>query len=411
LQTKSHDRLRLALQVPVKSFWAFQVGVFSNISGSQRRSTEDLKIQRKGRLLVYDTDGGNPYGRELAALLCHAFQVEVLASADAEWSPPQVVTRRVLPSNSRSSKIYQIIRQLHGLAVAARAAAAGATILLVMTRGSYDQLAFALMAMLGARVVVVAHDPTPKQALSPIDAFSRRQLWQRASALVAHSETLAEEAAAASSRSAAVVPHLPFLEYAAWAKSAVPASEPAPRHRLLILGRMRPDKGLDRIPDILGHLQADDREHISVAFAGIGDCSEIVDRLGSLAEVVRRPSPYRLSDFEIATALAESDVLIAPYPLVSASGTVVLALSRGLRVVAYDTGALSDVVAPDGLVTPGDEEEFANRIMTAFRSGCGGPVQALAMWKEQSFNSWMQCLNALERHEGQSAQVQLVRTR
>ncbi len=368
-------------------------------------------MQRRSRLLVYDTDGGNPYGRELAALLCHVFQVEVLASADAEWSPPQVFTRRVLPSNSQSGKIYQVIRQLHGLAVAARAALAGTTILLVMTRGWYDQLAFALMAILGARVVVIAHDPTPKKALSPIDAFSRRKLWQRASALVAHSEALAEEAAAVSSRSAAAVPHLPFSEYAAWAKSAVPGSRPAHHGCLLILGRMRPDKGLDRVPDILGHLQAGDRQRISIAFAGIGDCSEIVAKVAALTQVVRRPSRYRLSDFEIASVLAQSDVLIAPYPLVSASGTVVLALSSGLRVVAYDTGALSDVVAPDGLVTPGDEREFANRIMTAIRSGCGGPAQALATWKERSLHSWMQCLNALERREGQSAQVQLIRTR
>jgi len=90
-------------------------------------------MQRKSRLLVYDTDGANPYGRELAALLSHVFQVEVLASVQAEWSPPHVLTRRILPSNSQSRMILQIIRQLHGLAVAARAAVAGTTIVLVMT--------------------------------------------------------------------------------------------------------------------------------------------------------------------------------------------------------------------------------------------------------------------------------------
>ena len=196
-----------------------------------------MKTQENSRLLVYDTDGANPYGRELAALLSHVFQVEVLASVQAEWSPPHVLTRRILPSNSQSRMILQIIRQLHGLAVAVRAAVAGTTIVLVMTRDWYDQLAFALMAVLGARVVVIAHDPTPKQALPPIGAFSRRLLWRRASILVAHSETLAAEVAVVGSRSVVVVPHLPFLEYAAWAKAAVPTSESAHRCRLLILGR------------------------------------------------------------------------------------------------------------------------------------------------------------------------------
>lgn len=355
-----------------------------------------MRTQGNNRLLVYDTDGANPYGRELAALLCHAFQVEVLASVEAEWSPPHVFIRRILPSNSPSRKIDQLVRQLHGLAVAARAAMAGATIVLVMTRGWYDQLAFALMAVLGARVVVVAHDPTPKQALSPIAEGSRRLLWQRVSTLVAHSETLASEAAAVGSRSAVVVPHLPFFEYAAWAKAAVPTAEPAHQCRLLVLGQLRPDKGLDRIPSILSHLWADDRRRISVAFAGRGDCNEIVDRVAGLTEVVRRPSRHRLSDLEIASVLAQSDVLIAPYPLVSASGTVVLALSRGLRVVAYDTGALSDVVARDGLVPVGDEERFADRIMAAIGSGHGGPALGLAAWREQSFNCWLDALRGRE---------------
>jgi glycosyltransferase involved in cell wall biosynthesis len=161
---------------------------------------------------------------------------------------------------------------------------------------------------------------------------------------------------------------------------------------LLVLGQLRPDKGLDRIPNILSHLQAADRNRISIAFAGRGDCREIVAKVADLTTVVRRPSEHRLSDFEIASVLAQSDLLIAPYPLVSASGTVVLALSRGLRVVAYDTGALSDVVARDGLVPVGDEGEFANRMMTAMRFGYGGPARALATWREQSLESWMQCL-------------------
>ena len=161
-----------------------------------------MKRQGNNRLLIYDTDGANPYGRELAALLRQAFAVEVLASVQAEWCPPHITIQRILPSNSQSALIFQIIRQLHGLAVAAHAAAAGATVLLVMTRGWYDQLAFALMAMLGARVVVIAHDPKPKQALSAIGTFSRWLLWRRASALVAHSGTLAAEAASAAGRPA-----------------------------------------------------------------------------------------------------------------------------------------------------------------------------------------------------------------
>lgn len=362
-------------------------------------------MQEKSRILVYDTDGANPYGRELAALLCDVFQVAVLAPVKTEWSPRRVFVRRILPSNSPSGRIIQIVRQLHGLLVAACTAASGATVLVVMTRGWYDQLAFAVLAFLGARVVVIAHDPKPKQALPLLAAFSRRLLWRRVSALVAHSETLAAEAADAGGRPAVVVPHLPFVEYAAWARGAVPESGPSPRCRLLVLGQLRPDKGLDRIPGILGHLQSSDRDRISIAFAGKGECSEVVAKVAALTTVVHRPSEHHLSDVEIATVLAQTDVLIAPYRLVTASGTVVLALSRGLKVIAYDTGALSDVVARDGLVPVGDEGEFANRIMAAGRSEYGGPAQPLAMWKEQSFVSWVTCLNAVRGPERGSKEL------
>src|SRR5690242_78672 len=291
----------------------------------RRGASENLKTQKKRRLLVYDTDGANPYGRELAALLCDAFQVVVLAAVQTEWSPRRVFIRRILPSNLPSPTIFQIARQLHGLMVAAWAAASGATVLVVMTRSWYDQLAFALMAFLGARVVVIAHDPKPKQALHPIGALNQRLLWRGVSALVTHSEALAAEAAAASGRPAVAVPHLPFPEYAAWTREVAPQSRSAHQCRLLVLGQLRPDKGLDRIPDILGHLQANERARISMAFAGKGDCSEIVDKVAALTTVARRPSEHRLSDVEIAAVLAESDILIAPYRLVTASGTVVLA--------------------------------------------------------------------------------------
>src|SRR6185312_8530929 len=186
--TTSHDcgpRIARQKNTSWRSWRPCQARQTRRVDGQgQRGSCErNLKTQGNNRLLVYDTDGANPYGRELAALLCRAFQLEVLASVQAEWNPPHVFTRRILPSNSQCSLIFQVIHQLHGLAVAARADAAGTTILLVMTRGWYDQLAFALMAVLGARVVVLAHDPKPKQTLSPmprsVDGCSgdARQPW------------------------------------------------------------------------------------------------------------------------------------------------------------------------------------------------------------------------------------------
>src|SRR5689334_7493246 len=67
--------------------------------GEKGSGARNVKLRGNNRLLVYDTDGANPYGRELAALLRHVLQVEVLASIQAEWNPPGVLVRRILPSN------------------------------------------------------------------------------------------------------------------------------------------------------------------------------------------------------------------------------------------------------------------------------------------------------------------------
>ena len=241
---------------------------------------------------------------------------------------------------------------------------------------------------MGARTIVVAHDPVSKQALSRVRLFSRRFLWRRARAVVTHSQQLAAEANRGCGRHVHSVPHLPFTEYAAWARGIAPDAKSGARFRLLVLGHMREDKGLDRLPIILELLPNARRSQLSISFAGRGDCGKALAEVARLVTVTRAPSGHFLTDVEIAQELAKGDVLLAPYPLVSASGSVVLALSRGLRVVAYDTGALADVVAPTGLVGLGDERALAERIAAAAHTNCGGPARSIPEWKHASFKAW-----------------------
>jgi glycosyltransferase involved in cell wall biosynthesis len=155
---------------------------------------------------------------------------------------------------------------------------------------------------------------------------------------------------------------------------------------------MRPDKGLDRLPDVISHIPDNVRARISIAFAGQGDCADIIAKLKTLVPVARSPEARRLSDLEIARELARSDILLAPYPLVSASGTVVLALCRGLGVIAYDTGALADVINSDGLVPLGNEREFALRIEAALKADVGRPKHSLDAWRDSSLAAWLEAI-------------------
>jgi len=62
-------------------------------------------------------------------------------------------------------------------------------------------------------------------------------------------------------------------------------------------------------------------------------------------------------------------------------------------VIAYDTGALAQVVAQDGLVPLGDELEFAKRIEAATdgHSG-GGPALQLDAWRQVSRQAWIDAI-------------------
>jgi glycosyltransferase involved in cell wall biosynthesis len=287
--------------------------------------------------------------------------------------------------------MVQLARQLRSLAAAAwTALTRKATIVVVMTRGWFDELPLAFAAMLGARVIAIAHDPVPKTPLSRFALFSRRTLWRRATTLVAHSEKLAAQAAAAAGRPVKVVSHLPFTEYMTWTRSVAPDAKSPTRKRFLVLGRMSADKGLARLPAILGLVPEEKRNRIAIAFAGKGNCDDIIARLPRQVEVSRLPVDRFLSDPEIAQELAQSDVLLAPYALnTTASGSVILALCRGLSVVAYDAGALADVVAADGLVRHGDEAGFAARIGAVLDAPCGGPTQSLDAWRQASLEAWL----------------------
>ena len=73
--------------------------------------------------------------------------------------------------------------------------------------------------------------------------------------------------------------------------------------------------------------------------------------------------------------------------------TVVLALSMGLNVIAYDAGALADVVHPSGLVRHGDEAAFAERICTVIDAPCGGPARSIDAWRQATLDAWLQAIS------------------
>jgi len=200
------------------------------------------------------------------------------------------------------------------------------------------------------RRIAVVHDASPH----PGDPFGLATGWLLASALradriVALSNHVAGQILAknASVRQQLGVLFHPVFNYA---QRKQPRAPGAPL-RVLFLGRILPYKGLDLLVAALEELRA---RGLATAPTILGDGSlgVLKPRLEALgARVVNR----WLEDVDIAEALADSDILVAPYREASQSGVAAAALGAGVPVVVTPAGGLPEQILPgvDGEVAAG----------------------------------------------------------
>lgn len=275
-------------------------------------------VPRVARVIVYDPDGVNPYGRELAAQLAARYDVTVLTAADAEWRPEGVRTLAALPRNRSASRLGQVARLVRGWLVVLALAAQRAQWIVVWSRR--DAALLTLVARL-RRVHVVVHNPGPRDTLSAA-------LKAAAATRVVHAAGLAEPGAA-------VCAHPLYTHWlAAHRGNAVRPAGSTPR--LLLLGHDRADKGaLPPLP-----------EGVTLVVCG---------KRPPVPGAEDHTSRDFVPDAVLAEVLLSCDALLAPYTGATQSGTVALAVTAGLPVVGYDSGAIADLAGHAGLVPPGDE--------------------------------------------------------
>ena len=216
---------------------------------------------------------------------------------DTAWRPDGLRCWPLLPGNFGGAATTQALRQLAGLLVVAwNALVQRRTVVVCLTRDWYDELVLAAVARLGGRVVVVAHDPEPKSLLSRRQLLARRLLWRAAHRLLTHGPVLATQASAIAGRTALEVPHPPFCGWAAQA----PPRQASDTTRLVLVGHLRPDKGIDRLPALLSRLSDADRERWHACPSPDAETSQERSReISALVLVVREPSSGLLPDSEL----------------------------------------------------------------------------------------------------------------
>jgi glycosyltransferase involved in cell wall biosynthesis len=233
--------------------------------------------------------------------------------------------------------------------------------------------------------VLVVHNPAPREAESAFARTARRTLLRRASVVVAHSDRLRSRLPADVQHKAAVCPHPPYDQ-------TVPARPPhtvldPARQWYAFVGALRWDKGIDLVPRVLEQVPEPQRHRLGLVVCGRGRFpDEDARRLHELGVAVTDlTSPEPVPQETLLDVLRNQPVLLAPYVAATQSGSVILALSMGCRVLAFDEGAIADVVTADGLVPTGDVTAMATAVAEG-RSGTS--VVPLDRWAESCSDAW-----------------------
>lgn len=301
----------------------------------------------KSDVIIFDSDASNPYSEELYGVLTTGgIKAEFVGPSDNHLTIHQNSLR---PRFSRVTG-RDLVRELFVVLRLIMKLSWRKPIIIVWAR-PYQKAIFGLYAFLRTNsVIYIVHNPVKSRW--PTGIRNRvEDLLLRSARPVVHSESLRLELLKFGPFQAAVVAHPPYL---AWVErigaSHVRRDTKEGGLNLVILGRLEPDK-FRSLPTLIQALDA---------VPGPATLRMLVrPSVGRLPSTSRltlddRSRDQWIDDAEMADGLKWADVLLAPYEAVTESGTVQLALTLGVRVVAFSGGALDQSLVPEALADVGD---------------------------------------------------------
>jgi glycosyltransferase involved in cell wall biosynthesis len=232
-----------------------------------------------------------------------------------------------------------------------------------------------LLATLGKPMIGTIHDPVSHSGMEVgprnldlggrVNAVASRLLDR----VIVHGEDCRRQASTLwyPTDRISIVPHGLFDHFTEYEYEKAPTEDAT----VLFFGNIRPNKGYDRIPEILDRVEKSIPE-VTAVVAGSPSRARTVDneRVASTIEKLERDSRVELHNRfipneEVGTFFSRTTVAALPYYDASFSGVAMIAYAFGVPMVAPDVGDLGRLLRTDrsGIVTENNSTAIADGII------------------------------------------------
>lgn len=312
------------------------------------------------RVWIWDSNPFNPYAAEVARVIARDHHTTRFCRAGDQVAAEAVKVKRWLPRPSGGKPTpAAVLRTFIALLLFVLGAILLRRVVVIPWIEKHEEFFMLVLAVIGRRLIVVVHNPVESRDVGGgLVSIVRR----RSRVLIVHSQRL-----------------VPFLSghqvhvathpaYTAWAnRMSSMYGELAPDGRsVLYFGAARADKGFDLLPALDRNYKVLGVPFIVCVGRVAAGYREVLDHV-QFAERVGDGNSY-VSDEDAWRAFGRAGVLIAPYSEVTVSGTVIMALTLGLPVVAFRSDGMEELLGPEDMVESGDVQNLAERSATALLS-------------------------------------------
>ena len=344
------------------------------------------------RVTVFDTNPFNPYGAEVSRAIAEAgHSVTRFCRRGVEFSSGGVTERPILPrhANGRRS-LPQLLRTAAALvAFFATVAVERPIAVFPWPSAPVDMVAVRGAQWLGLRTVLVAHNPIPSRDEVQLGSTAQRA---RSGADVVVVHRTGYEGHLSSVRRLAVIPHPLYIAWERHTRGNAVVDPRIPQKSVAFVGGTRPDKGFLHLPAIARLLRPSGT--LLVTAIGVGKPEEVEAIRNEENVLLIGDGARLLDDSEIRSVFESCAAIIAPYVDVTASGTLLMARTLGVPIVAFQSDPVSEIADSRFLVGPGDLEGLAKAAEEIQSEGYEWP-QSTESLDQKCVLEWGRLLNEL----------------